>query len=759
MLPSILSLPVRAPQPMQNCGYAERSCQQCCPMAPQDSLMPSEFGAPVCCSTLAPSRDCHQHHDGPVQGAACRPTGCGRQLGGCSSQQHAAFAPPCCAHEAAYPATTTQQCGMAHYPRVAPGQWPAPCPPQVVPQKWRAPRTHVMGFPSHPMFQDTRRKRNRKRKRRASPFSSRRAHQNDDSLLGDTSEDLEDLKPRHKRVRIAKGPTPYAEFESVELSDQREEEREPKNCPMLPLVLVAIVAGIVLIGTAGHVVKSLYAEFPPGGAILYKSLTGSGWDPVRTRQPMRRSECRSESCQWQTRYIANKLNHSVSPCVDFYSYVCSRNWFRKPDASSQPYTYSAHASTMLNLWDFLERVPADGSDSFTSEAALFMQDCVPGLNNDNWNVFRKILQTLGIGEWPYKDASPHAEAHTVAAKAEKMLGVSSLVSVSLRARPLSDKTMLHVNSPPILLRRYKNAFPGPYLKSYGEFIFKAFSLSNPGGQDVHQTVLRILVLEEKISAAAAQSVRNLPVAELTLPIANLTSEPYWDWQAYFQYFIQENKGRLTRGEVALLDSAYFNNLPNIISRFTVQTLLNYVGYKLIVSLSPLLPSNEAEFMMSLLYRQHFANGVPQRLEACFSLLERLYPRATRALTWSQVLKETSTPLTRGIMGGLRKLEQTARHEMRQAAAKAPWMDRAGSSGGCPQNRTRPGGPDGNGKRCHLAPAASNFAFLQKRESYRSVLRSSSGSPRRILAHEQHRSIPRAAFGNRQRVQGRLCLRT
>ncbi|KAH9371095.1 hypothetical protein HPB48_014689 [Haemaphysalis longicornis] len=447
------------------------------------------------------------------------------------------------------------------------------------------------------MFDNTRRKRHLKRTRRASPSARRRAHKNDDRVSSDASEDLGDLKPRHKRVRISKGPTPYVEFESVELSDQREQS-EPKNFPMLPLVIVAIVAGIALIGAAGHVAKSLKAKFPPGGAIMYKSVTGAGVHPVRPRHALRPGKCSSESCRWQSRYIAQKLNHSVSPCVDFYSYVCSRNWFRKPDASSQPYTYSAHASTMLTVWDFLEQFPAEGSTSFISEAALFMQGCVAGSNEDtNWNAFRKILQTLGIGEWPYGEAPPHAEAHTVAAKAEKMLGVSSLVLVSLRSRPSSHKTMLHVNSPPVLLRRFKNAFPGPYIKSYGEFISKALSLSNPSGQDVHQTVLRILMLEEKISTAAAQSVRNVPVADVTLPISNLTSQPYWDWQAYFEYFIKDNQGRLTRDEVALLDSAYFNDLPNIISRFTVQTILNYVGYKLIVAISPLLPPNEAGFMI------------------------------------------------------------------------------------------------------------------------------------------------------------------
>ncbi|KAL3219796.1 hypothetical protein MRX96_005563 [Rhipicephalus microplus] len=192
----------------------------------------------------------------------------------------------------------------------------------------------------------------------------------------------------------------------------------------------------------------------------------------------------------------------------------------------------------------------------------------------------------------------------LAAKAEKMLGFSTLVSVSLRERPTTHEIMLHVNSPPILLRLYKDAFPGKDIKAYGEFIFEVLSLWNPGGNDILPSVLEIMDLEERISIAASHSARSVPVLHVTLAIDTIRSYPHWNWQSYFQHFLDGNMGQHSSSKVALLDPVYFNHLSSILAHARARTLLNYVGFKLVVFLSPLLPSNKADFMVPVSYHHH-----------------------------------------------------------------------------------------------------------------------------------------------------------
>ncbi|KAH9371138.1 hypothetical protein HPB48_000029 [Haemaphysalis longicornis] len=577
-------------------------------------------------------------------------------------RQHRTLSPPSFRNDVAYPAPSAQQAG--HLPIVGPRQRPA------------AP-LYAVRLPSCSKFDNKLEKRNQKCAKKASSTRSTVTPQ-DDNTLSETSESHEQLQPRHKKVRITRGPNPYVRFESTELNAGPEESAQ-NYCSLLAWMLLAIVLAIVVIAFTGPLIKNLIAQFPPGGAI-YKYGTDpsdkllQGHDLQTGAVTNGLTESNLESCRWQDQYIGENLNRSVSPCVDFYSYVCSNNWFQQPNVSSQPYAYSAPASIMLDLWNFLKQDADTGSTSFIGEAALFMQNCVRGSNKDtDWNVLREMLAALDIAEWPYAGSATRAEAHTVAAKAEKMLGLSSIVSVSIRKRPLNREVMLHVNSPPVLLRRFKNAFPREDIKSYNEFIFKVLSLWNQENHDVVPSALRIVELEERISIAAAHFVRNVPFARETLPIATLISHHHWNWPAYFGHFIEESEGELSGDKIALLDPAYFNHLPTILSRSAARTILNYIGYKLIVSISPLLPPHKADFVTPLSYNQHLAGVVPKRLEPCFSVLERLYPRATRALVWSQVLKRAPTLLSGDIADDLRKMELLARQEMKQAAAKAPWM--------------------------------------------------------------------------------------
>ncbi|KAH8022135.1 hypothetical protein HPB51_022017 [Rhipicephalus microplus] len=57
--------------------------------------------------------------------------------------------------------------------------------------------------------------------------------------------------------------------------------------------------------------------------------TESTGEPVSTSSGS--FECDTEACRWQIKLVDEKLNVSVKPCVDFYSYVCSSDWEMNDD--------------------------------------------------------------------------------------------------------------------------------------------------------------------------------------------------------------------------------------------------------------------------------------------------------------------------------------------------------------------------------------------------------------------------------------------
>ncbi|KAL3256805.1 hypothetical protein MRX96_017096 [Rhipicephalus microplus] len=221
--------------------------------------------------------------------------------------------------------------------------------------------------------------------------------------------------------------------------------------------------------------------------------------------------------------------------------------------------------------------------------------------------------------------------------ADKMLGLSSVVRIFLKERPADHEILLHLDSPPILLRRHEEIFPGEDNKSYETFVAKVLSLLRPATSYMRNLVLEIVRLEQRLSDAAAHSARSVPVLHVVRPIIQMRSYPHWNWNLYFMYFLRNNDGRHSSTKIVLLDTVYFERLSSILSQATSRMLANYIGYKLLVHLSPLLPSKAAEFMIPLSYQYSSAGGVPARIEACMYLVEHLYPYGMRVLAWSMVL--------------------------------------------------------------------------------------------------------------------------
>ncbi|CAN7997198.1 unnamed protein product, partial [Ixodes hexagonus] len=389
-------------------------------------------------------------------------------------------------------------------------------------------------------------------------------------------------------------------------------------------------------------------------------------------------DCATDACLWHGDYLFNKLDQLVNPCHDFYSHVCSAEWFREKEAvDAQPYMPRARASVMLDLWQFLQAQPLNVTGSFASQAALLARGCVGGVKQDDHMAsLQKVFAELGMPGWPYEETLPDAEVHDVAKVADKLLGVSTFVSMSARERHSDFEIVMHVDSPPILLRRHQNTFPDKNVKAYTEFISKVLSLYRTGNSTTENLAHELVWLEQKMSEAADHSSRSVPVVHVTRHIARLAPAANWNWQAYFTYFLKGNAGRRSSSKLVILDAFYFDQISDILEHTFSRCLVNYIGYKLAVLLSPLLPESKAAFIIPLSHDDHPTGGTSDRLQACLSLLDRLYPFGIKSLVWRTVLNRTMGVDLKGLREDLNRLRDQARFEMKQVAATAPWMSQS-----------------------------------------------------------------------------------
>ncbi|KAH7964832.1 hypothetical protein HPB49_001650 [Dermacentor silvarum] len=489
------------------------------------------------------------------------------------------------------------------------------------------------------------------------------------------------------------GPLPSEE--RTQVSDDTEASGPPDArvsyglVALLAVVLLMLIAGItirLLRASSEEFLPAAAAEVGPGISDVHEphpyytlarnhhptSEQVGAAPPSSTGPPDLQSGCQLASCRWQARYLKEKLNGLVAPCDDFYSHVCGPRWFAQ-GVESQPYAYAATASIMLDFWEYLRRQPTNGT-TFISAASMILRRCVPGSTRDtDWNVFRQILSDLLLDGWPY-DADTHATGvDAIAARAEKMVGLSTLVSTTVRERASNNAILLHVDAPPILLRRFKDVFPEQDIKAYGDFVLKVLTLWKRGGKSVTSSTVDIIDLEERMNIAASHTLRRVPMLHVVQYIAKVESLPHWNWNSYFKQFLYKDAFRHSKDKIVLLDPFYFDRLSVILPQAQSHTLLNYIGYKLLVYLSPALPPNKAAFMVPLSHQHHLAVGLPKRLEACLNLLEGLYPLGTKSLVWSLVLSKAPDVISGVAAENLRRMEEFARHEMKKAASKAPWM--------------------------------------------------------------------------------------
>ncbi|KAH7963306.1 hypothetical protein HPB52_020529 [Rhipicephalus sanguineus] len=254
-----------------------------------------------------------------------------------------------------------------------------------------------------------------------------------------------------------------------------------------------------------------------------------------------------------------------------------------------------------------------------------------------------------------------------------MIGLSTVVRTTVRERAPSNTVLLHVDAPPILLRRFKGLFPEQDIKAYGNFVLKVLTLWRSGGKSIKSSAADITDMEERMNVAASHTLRKVPVLNVVQSINKMESLPHWDWKSYFRHFRYKDAFRLSKDKIVLLDRFYFDRLSTILTQAQSHTLLNYVGYKLLVHLSPVLPPNKAAFMVPLSHEHHLTVDLPKRLEACLHLLEGLYPLGTKSLVWSLVQSKAPDIISGAAFENLRRIEDFARHEMKKAASKAPWM--------------------------------------------------------------------------------------
>ncbi|XP_064486135.1 neprilysin-1-like [Ornithodoros turicata] len=346
------------------------------------------------------------------------------------------------------------------------------------------------------------------------------------------------------------------------------------------------------------------------------------------------SECDSAACRWQADYLWGRLNVSVDPCDDFYSFVCSASWFKTQTIQYQPFTQFATAQLMSDVDDVLSRHLAASSDSYGSWSFMYqstelLRICTyTDIRETTWDGLRDVLQDIGIGGWPYEKAPRNVSIVSVTAKMERNFGFSPFAEVVLVQDFVASFHQIHLIPPHTLLRRFvlHRNLTGVPVSTYEARLSKVFQKFGTTANASVRIASDIVAFEKLLESI--NSVDALPIYE-KIKVGELWNGTKWNWKAFLDVVFSDARNT-SEDLVICVCCAFFKKLPLVIEETPLLTTVNYIGLRIVALLSPMLPGWNP-LLMLLSHEYSGLSGIPDRVLSCMGLLERVYRYGTAML--------------------------------------------------------------------------------------------------------------------------------
>lgn len=368
-------------------------------------------------------------------------------------------------------------------------------------------------------------------------------------------------------------------------------------------------------------------------------LTTNSDDPLASAKHVPELPCEQyEYCRQQQSAIAERwLNRSAKPCDDFHEYVCGA-WTRSHggySAQDEERTDSV-LNTLLSraLSEMAEKPPvaANGSQyEFELANDVLFEQCMKTDSRErrSLGVARKQLAQFGLGGWPY--TVPHnnldvtfSNVLLTATRLALNLGLTALVNVRVFGTP-TDRTF-EVDDPALLLR--KDDLSGAEVKAralvlHRQLIAESFFYFAHTSKDVYKVQEQIQLVSLILAHATRRNSERsfCTFSHETVPISELGV-----LELYIRRLLPE-KTSLSENVTVLLRNPLVARALDFVFRYLrPEHLLNYLGFRLLVHLSPFIfeiPNNIVRARMNQL------TGVDKmvwlKAEVCLRLSEEALP--------------------------------------------------------------------------------------------------------------------------------------
>lgn len=344
--------------------------------------------------------------------------------------------------------------------------------------------------------------------------------------------------------------------------------------------------------------------------------------------------CATADCMEEGRRLHLFTDLKQKPCSNFYEFSCS-GWIR-----THPYpknrrkvsvddviVQTAEQKTMEFIYGNVPD-PASYSDPLLYNVVKLFQGCSDKsfLIKNPAVALQTALDDIRLTDWPYDEEPLDLDIPEVMAFAARKLGVHPLFIPSVEVDDTTGSGWIFVLKHPRTVIPENVYLAGDFKTRYQKLVTKSMSLVNSDKNiqalaepvlDIDYEVYKMVEKNDRLTDYTGEHYRK--------NVAAVNKKREFDIGSFLSTLVDGLSVVESDADFVMPSASFLQDVLNITVSFDKISLLNYIGFRAMLVLSPLLPHNEGRDLAHLHYAREIPTRTPpKRWRFCVRLLESVY---------------------------------------------------------------------------------------------------------------------------------------